>query len=250
MEQINKDNLPRHIAVIMDGNGRWAEKRSLSRIAGHRTGIKRAKEVISSCRELGIEALTIYAFSTENWSRPKREIKALMTLLKRFVRNEGNKLVQNNIRLNIIGNINDLPEDVAEVLNEFIQKTKSNTGMILNTALSYSGRSEIIQAVKKIAGDVKQGKLSTRQINEDIFSRYLFTSGVPDPDLLIRTSGELRISNFLLWQMAYTEIYVTNTLWPDFSKNDLITAIAEYQRRKRRFGLTQQQINLKPGKEQ
>jgi undecaprenyl diphosphate synthase len=234
----------------MDGNGRWAEKRSLNRIAGHRIGIKRAKEVITSCRELGIEALTIYAFSTENWSRPKREIKALMTLLKRFVRNEGNKLVQNNIRLNIIGNINDLPEDVAEVLNEFIQKTKSNTGMILNTALSYSGRSEIIQAVKKIAGDVKQGKLSTRQINEDIFSRYLFTSGVPDPDLLIRTSGELRISNFLLWQMAYTEIYVTNTLWPDFSKNDLITAIAEYQRRKRRFGLTQQQINLKPGKEQ
>jgi undecaprenyl diphosphate synthase len=249
MEHINKDNLPRHIAVIMDGNGRWAEKRSLNRIAGHRIGIKRAKEVITSCRELGIEALTIYAFSTENWSRPKREIKALMTLLKRFVRNEGNKLVQNNIRLNIIGNINDLPEDVAEVLNEFIQKTKSNTGMILNTALSYSGRSEIIQAVKKIAGDVKQGKLSTRQINEDIFSRYLFTSGVPDPDLLIRTSGELRISNFLLWQMAYTEIYVTNTLWPDFSKNDLITAIAEYQRRERRFGLTQQQINLKPSKE-
>jgi len=249
MEQINKDNLPRHIAVIMDGNGRWAEKRSLNRIAGHRTGIKRAKEVISSCRELGIEALTIYAFSTENWSRPKREIKALMTLLKRFVRNEGKKLLQNNIRLNIIGNINDLPEDVAEVLNEFMQKTKNNTGMILNTALSYSGRSEIIQAVKKIAGDVKQGKLSTRQINEDTFSRYLYTSGVPDPDLLIRTSGELRISNFLLWQMAYTEIYVTNTLWPDFSKNDLITAIAEYQRRERRFGLTQQQINLKPGKE-
>ncbi len=249
MEQINKDNLPRHIAVIMDGNGRWAEKRSLNRIAGHRIGIKRAKEVISSCRELGIEALTIYAFSTENWSRPKREIKALMTLLKRFVRNEGKKLLQNNIRLNIIGNINDLPEDVAEVLNEFMQKTKNNTGMILNTALSYSGRSEIIHAVKKIAGDVKQGKLSTRQINEDIFSRYLFTSGVPDPDLLIRTSGELRISNFLLWQMAYTEIYVTNTLWPDFSKNDLITAIAEYQRRERRFGLTQQQINLKPSKE-
>jgi len=245
MEQLDKDNLPRHIAVIMDGNGRWAEKRSLNRIAGHRTGIKRAKEVITSCRELGIEALTIYAFSTENWSRPKREIKALMTLLKRFVRNEGKKLLQNNIRLNIIGNIDDLPEDVAEVLNELIQKTKNNTGMILNTALSYSGRSEIIQAVKKIAGDVKQGKLSASQINEDIFSRYLFTSGVPDPDLLIRTSGELRISNFLLWQMAYTEIYVTNTLWPDFTKKDLMTAIAEYQRRERRFGLTQQQVEVK-----
>lgn len=248
MNEIIKDALPKHIAIIMDGNGRWAKKRSLNRIAGHRIGVKRAKEVISCCRELGIQALTLYAFSTENWSRPKREIKALMTLLKRFLQAEGKDLVRNNIRLNIIGNIEDLPKDVTEVLKEFVKKTRNNSGMILNAALSYSGRNEIIQAVKKIIGDVKQGKLSTHQINEDIFSRYLFTAGVPDPDLLIRTSGELRISNFLLWQMAYTEIYVTNILWPDFSKKDLINAIADYQSRERRFGLTQKQLMYQSSK--
>lgn len=248
MNEISKDALPKHIAIIMDGNGRWAKKRSLNRIAGHRIGVKRAKEVISCCRELGIQALTLYAFSTENWSRPKREIKALMTLLKRFLQAEGKDLVRNNIRLNIIGNIEDLPKDVTEVLKEFVKKTRNNSGMILNAALSYSGRNEIIQAVKKIIGDVKQGKLSTHQINEDIFSRYLFTAGVPDPDLLIRTSGELRISNFLLWQMAYTEIYVTNILWPDFSKKDLINAIADYQSRERRFGLTQKQLMYQSSK--
>jgi undecaprenyl diphosphate synthase len=171
-----------------------------------------------------------------------------MTLLKRFLQAEGKDLVRNNIRLNIIGNIEDLPKDVTEVLKEFVQKTRKNSGMILNAALSYSGRNEIIQAVKKIIGDVKQGKLSTHQINEDIFSRYLFTAGVPDPDLLIRTSGELRISNFLLWQMAYTEIYVTNILWPDFSKKDLINAIADYQSRERRFGLTQKQLMYQSSK--
>ena len=243
MEQINKDKLPRHIAIIMDGNGRWAQKRSLNRIAGHRTGIKKAKEVIRSCREIGIEVLTLYAFSTENWKRPQREIKALMALLKRFLRAEGKELIENNIRLNTIGNIVDLPKDVSQVLQEVMQKTKTNTGMVLNAALSYSGRDEIIQAVKKIIGHVQQGEMTTKQINEEIFSQYLFTSGLPDPDLLIRTSGELRISNFLLWQMAYTEIYVTDILWPDFNKNNLIDAIADYQKRERRYGLTQQQIN-------
>lgn len=238
----HQDKLPRHIAIIMDGNGRWAEKRSLNRIAGHRTGIKKAKEVIRSCRELGISVLTLYAFSTENWKRPKTEIKALMSLLKRFLRAEGRELIQNNIRLNTIGNIHDLPTDVAEVLKDVMAKTKSNTGMVLNAALSYSGRSEIIQAVKKIAGHVQQGKITTSEIDEEIFSRYLFTSGLPDPDLLIRTSGELRISNFLLWQMAYTEIYVTHVLWPDFTRKDLMDAINDYQRRERRFGLTQHQI--------
>jgi len=242
MRRIDEDKLPKHIAIIMDGNGRWAEKRLINRIAGHRVGIKRAKEAIRCCTELGIQALTLYAFSTENWSRPKREIKALMTLMKRFLRAEGENLVRNNIRLKIIGNIEDLPEDVGEVIKEFIIKTKNNKGMILNAALSYSGRNEIIRAVRKIAGDVKQGKLTTRQIDEATFSRYLFTSGVPDPDLLIRTSGELRISNFLLWQMAYTEIYVTDILWPDFSEKDLRNAIINFQRRRRRFGLTQQQI--------
>ena len=243
MEQINKDKLPRHIAIIMDGNGRWAKKRSLNRIAGHRTGIKKAKEVIRSCRELGIEVLTLYAFSTENWKRPQREIKALMALLKRFLRAEGKELIENNIRLNTIGNIADLPKDVSQVLQEVMQKTKRNTGMVLNAALSYSGRDEIIRAVKKIIGHVQQGEMTTKQINEENFSQYLFTSGLPDPDLLIRTSGELRISNFLLWQMAYTEIYVTDILWPDFNKNNLIDAIADYQKRERRYGLTQQQIN-------
>ena len=242
MEQLSKEKLPRHIAIIMDGNGRWAEKQSLNRIAGHRTGIKKAKDVIQSCRELGIQVLTLYAFSTENWKRPEREIKALMTLLKKFLRAEGKKLIQNNIRLNTIGNINDLPTDVAEVLKEVMLKTKNNTGMVLNAALSYSGRSEIIQAVKKIAGHIQQGKIMAKQINDDLFSRYLFTSGLPDPDLLIRTSGELRISNFLLWQMAYTEIYVTDVLWPDFTKKDLMDAIRDYQKRERRFGLTQHQI--------
>jgi undecaprenyl diphosphate synthase len=243
MEQINKDKLPRHIAIIMDGNGRWAEKRSLNRIAGHRTGIKKAKEVIRSCREIGIEVLTLYAFSTENWKRPQREIKALMALLKRFLRAEGKDLIENNIRLNTIGNIVDLPKDVSQVLQEVMEKTKRNTGMVLNAALSYSGRDEIIQAVKKIIGHVQQGEMTTKQINEEVFSQYLFTSGLPDPDLLIRTSGELRISNFLLWQMAYTEIYVTDILWPDFNKNNLIDAIADYQKRERRYGLTQRQIN-------
>ena len=245
MKQIRKDKLPRHIAIIMDGNGRWAEKKYLNRIAGHRKGMEAAKEVIRCCRELGIQVLTLYAFSTENWNRPKREIKALMTLLKRFLRAEGKELIQNNIRLNTIGNIADLPKDVSEVLKEFMIKTKNNSGMILNAALSYSGRNEIIQTIKKIIRNIQQGKLTPHQINEEVFSHYLFTGGLPDPDLLIRTSGELRISNFLLWQMAYTEIYVTNILWPDFSKKDLLDAIADYQARERRFGLTQQQIKSK-----
>jgi len=245
MKQIRKDKLPRHIAIIMDGNGRWAEKKSLNRIVGHRKGIEVAREVIRCCRELGIQVLTLYAFSTENWNRPKREVKALMTLLKRFLRAEGKELIQNNIRLNTIGNIADLPKDVSEVLKEFMLETKNNTGMILNAALSYSGRNEIIQAIKKIIRYVQQGKLTPHQINEEVFSHCLFTDGLPDPDLLIRTSGELRISNFLLWQMAYTEIYVTNILWPDFTKKDLLDAIEDYQGRERRFGLTQKQIKSK-----
>ena len=245
MEKLSRDKLPKHIAIIMDGNGRWAEKKSLNRIAGHRKGIERVKEIIRYCGELGIQVLTLYAFSTENWNRPRREIKALMTLLKRFLYAEGKELIQNNICLRHIGNIEELPEDVRDVLKEFILKTKNNTGMILNAALSYSGRNEIIQAIRTIIGCIQKGELVPQQINERVFSRYLFTSGLPDPDLLIRTSGELRISNFLLWQMAYTEIYVTNILWPDFTKNDLIDAIADYQKRERRFGLTKQQMKFK-----
>ena len=243
MQEINKDLLPRHIAIIMDGNGRWAEKRSLTRIAGHQKGIKRAKEIIRSCRKLGIEVLTLYAFSTENWNRPQKEIKTLMSLLKRFLIAEGNQLVRNNIRLNTIGAVEDLPHEVHEALSEIMENTKENTGMVLNAALSYSGRSEIIHALRKMASEVKTGTLKVDQIDETVFSSYLYTAGLPDPDLLIRTSGEMRISNFLLWQLAYTELYITNTLWPDFTEKDLLIALKDYQKRERRFGLTQDQIN-------
>lgn len=242
MSYVNKDLLPKHVAIIMDGNGRWAEKRSLNRIAGHQKGIKRVKEVIRASKEIGIEVLTLYAFSTENWNRPQLETSALMALLKRFLIAEGKELITNNIRLNTIGTIEDLPNQVTETLQDVICKTKDNTGMILNAALSYSGRSEIIRAVKKIASDIKEGTITPQQIDETIFSNYLFTSGLPDPDLLIRTSGEHRISNFLLWQMAYTELYITDTLWPDFTEKDLIRALEDYQKRERRFGLTRQQI--------
>ena len=229
----------------MDGNGRSAEQRSLTRIAGHQKGIKRAKEVIRSCRKLGIQVLTLYAFSTENWNRPQKEIKTLMRLLKRFLITEGNQLIRNNIRLNTIGAIEELPQEVNEVLSEIMDKTKNNSGMVLNAALSYSGRSEIVHAIKAIVKDAKKGTLKLKQIDETLFSNYLYTAGLPDPDLLIRTSGELRISNFLLWQLAYTELYITNTLWPDFTEKDLLIALEDYQKRERRFGLTQQQINKK-----
>lgn len=244
MDQLIKDKLPQHIAIIMDGNGRWAENRSLNRIAGHRKGIEVAKEIIRGCREIGIRVLTLYAFSTENWKRPRREIRALMTLLRNFLRAEGKELIKNNIRLNAIGTIDELPKEVAEFLRDLMKKTGKNDGMVLNAALSYSGRSEIIMAIKKITKDVLEGKIAPHQINEEVFSHYLFTSGLPDPDLLIRTSGELRISNFLLWQMAYTELYVTNVLWPDFTRKHLIDAIQDYQKRERRFGLTPHQLAL------
>jgi undecaprenyl diphosphate synthase len=226
----------------MDGNGRWAEKRLLNRIAGHQKGIKRVKEVIRAAKEIGIEVLTLYAFSTENWNRPRLETRALMALLKRFLLAEGKELITNNIRLNTIGTIEDLPKEVTALLQDLMGKSKHNTGMTLNAALSYSGRSEIIRAVKKITSDIKEGTLTPQQLDETIFSRYLYTAELPDPDLLIRTSGEHRISNFLLWQMAYTELYITDTLWPDFTKKDLILALEDYQKRERRFGLTREQI--------
>lgn len=228
----------------MDGNGRWAEKRSLNRIAGHRMGIKRAKETIRACRELGIQVLTLYAFSTENWNRPQREIRTLMALLKRFLAAEAKKLISNNIRLNTIGTIEDLPQDVQDILREVMDHSRANTGMVLNAALSYSGRNEIIQAIKKISQEVAAGSIDVASIDEKLFSDHLYTAGLPDPDLLIRTSGEYRISNFLLWQTAYTELYITSTLWPDFSRKDLLRALADYQKRERRFGLTRQQIQM------
>jgi undecaprenyl diphosphate synthase len=242
MEDLIKDKLPRHIAIIMDGNGRWAKKRSFDRMRGHQEGIESAREVVKCCRNLGIQVLTLYVFSLENWSRPPIEIKALMELLKKYLKAELSELIENNIRLNVIGDMHILPEDVREMVLEALQKTSGNKGMILNIALSYSGRNEIVQAVREIGKDLKEGKITLDQVSEDIFEQYLFTAGLPDPDLLIRTSGEYRISNFLLWQIAYTEIYVTDVLWPDFRKDNLIQALLDFQKRERRFGLTHEQI--------
>lgn len=236
MEQIDLRKLPRHIAIIMDGNGRWAKKRGLPRVFGHRQGAKTVERIVMACAEIGIEALTLYAFSTENWARPKREIKALMSLLGQFLDEKLAKLKKNNIKLRTIGNVGELPEAVRKKLTRAIMETEKNSRLTLNLALNYGSRPEIIEAVKQISELVKAGKLAPAQIDEKVFSRHLYTAGIPDPDLLIRTSGESRLSNFLLWQISYTEIYVTGTLWPDFHKSDLLKAIADFQRRRRRFG--------------
>jgi undecaprenyl diphosphate synthase len=243
MEEIDKEKLPRHIAIIMDGNGRWAKKQSLSRISGHIKGVKAVREVVTACRELGIKVLTLYAFSIENWRRPKEEVAALMELLKDYLLKEREEMIENNIRLCAIGRLEDLPPDVQDILRETIQKTQPCDGMILNLALSYGGRSEILHAVHGIISDSQKGKIRPQEINVQRFSKYLWTRGIPDPDLLIRTSGEFRISNFLLWQIAYTELYITETLWPDFDRQELVKAIADYQSRERRFGLTSEQLN-------
>jgi len=243
MMEIDKDKLPHHIAIIMDGNGRWAKHKSLSRIRGHMKGIDAVREVVTACRELGIKILTLYAFSVENWKRPKEEVSALMTLLKEYLLKEVEEMLQNDIRLLAIGRLEDLPLEVQQTLRETMKKTEDRTGMILNLALSYGGRSEILQAVQRILRDCQKGKMAAEKINFQKFSDYLWTQGMPDPDLLIRTSGEFRISNFLLWQIAYTELYVTETLWPDFNREELLKAILDYQSRERRFGMTSEQLN-------
>jgi undecaprenyl diphosphate synthase len=243
MEEIDKEKLPHHIAIIMDGNGRWAKKKFLNRISGHIKGVNAVREVVTACRELGIKVLTLYAFSIENWRRPAEEVNALMGLLKEYLQKECAEMVQNNIRLNTIGRVEDLPLDVQTTLRETMGKTKSCDGMILNLALSYGGRSEILHAVQGILSDFQKGKIKSEEITVQRFHEYLWTHGIPDPDLLIRTSGEFRVSNFLLWQIAYTELYVTDTLWPDFDRKELFKAIADYQSRERRFGLTSEQLN-------
>ena len=243
MEEIDKNKVPHHIAIIMDGNGRWAKKKSLSRISGHIKGVDAVREIVTACRELGIKILTLYAFSMENWKRPMDEVTALMGLLKEYLLMECEEMIQNNIRLSAIGQWEDLPSDVQKALQETIKKTEHCNGMILNLALSYSGRSEIIHAVQGILSDFQKGKIKPEEVSIQQFPEYLWTQGMPDPDLLIRTSGELRISNFLLWQVAYTELYVTETLWPDFDRKELLKAIADYQSRERRFGLTSEQLN-------
>jgi len=243
MEEIDKEKLPRHIAIIMDGNGRWAKKKLLNRISGHIKGVDAVREIVTACRELGVKVLTLYAFSVENWRRPKDEVAALMKLLKEYLIKESEEMARNNIRLRAIGRVEDLPLDVQNTLQKTIKKTEQCQGMILNLALSYGGRSEIVHAVQGILSDFQKGKIKAEEITPQRFSQYLWTWGIPDPDLLIRTSGEFRISNFLLWQIAYTELYVTETLWPDFNRKELFKAIADYQSRERRFGLTSEQLN-------
>jgi undecaprenyl diphosphate synthase len=225
----------------MDGNGRWAKSRSLGRIKGHEAGAESVRVIVRTCREIGIKILTLYAFSTENWRRPQYEIQALMTLLKNFLRSELREMLDNNIRLNAIGQIWRLPEDVQGVLKETMDATRHNTKMLLNLALSYGGRDEIVEGVQKVTLDIQKKKIKPSDLTPHLFSEYLYTKGMPDPDLLIRTSGEMRISNFLLWQIAYSEIYITDILWPDFRKEALLEAIRDYQRRERRFGMTEEQ---------
>lgn len=233
---LKKGSIPKHIAIIMDGNGRWARHRGLPRIMGHRAGVKTVRRIVEAAADIGIDILTLFTFSIENWKRPKYEVSSIMKLLYETTRRELKELIENNIKLIAIGRLNELSPKRREMLERAIDETKNNTGLILNLALNYGGRTEILDAVKRIALDVKSGKVKPEQIDEELFYGYLYTKGLPDPDLLIRTSGEMRISNFLLWQTSYTELYVTDILWPDFSVKDFYEAIWDYQNRERRFG--------------
>ncbi len=233
---ISAEKLPRHVAIIMDGNGRWARKQGLPRIAGHREGMNTLKEIITCANELGINVVTLYAFSTENWKRPSWEVEFLMRLPEEYLKTELQPLIEKNIVIRAMGDLEQLPAVTKRAIKNALQATKDNTGMILNFALNYGGRNEILNAVKKIAERVQEGALKPEEISEDLFTRYLYTGDLPDPDLLIRPSGELRISNFLLWQLAYTELWFTRTLWPDFNKEHFLKAILDYQERERRFG--------------
>ena len=239
---INKDNLPKHLAIIMDGNGRWAKQKGLMRAFGHENGTKSVRTVVETSAKLGIENLTLFAFSTENWNRPKMEVELLMSLLINSLKNELKTLQENNIRLNSIGNLDLLPKSAQKKLQEVIETTKNNSRMVLTLALSYGSREELINAVKNISNKVKNNIISIDKIDESIINQHLYTRDLPEVDLLIRTSGEHRISNFLLWQIAYSELYFTDVLWPDFKEDDLYQAIISYQKRERRFGKTSEQI--------
>ncbi len=230
------DHPPRHAAVIMDGNGRWAKKRLLNRVKGHEKGADTVRMMVRTCREIGIRYLTLYAFSTENWQRPKNEINALMGLLKRFMASEKQEMIDNNIRLNIIGQKDRLPEDVLAQIRQSMDETAANDGMQLNLALSYGGRSEITMACREIARKVKNGDAAIAEITPDYVSKHLYTVDMPDPELLIRTGGDYRISNFLLWQVAYSELFITPTLWPDFTREEFLAILSAYNKRERRFG--------------
>ena len=241
-ESLDTVNVPSHVAVIMDGNGRWAKQQGELRTFGHHHGVSSVREVVEGCVEVGVKYLTIYAFSTENWNRPEIEVMALMEILVASLKNETPLLNKNGIRLNAIGDIDKLPPTCRATLEEALHETSTNSNMTLNIALSYSGRWDIVNAVKSIVGDIKEGKMEVDEINDTLFSSYLSTAGMPDPELMIRTSGEMRISNYLLWQLAYTELYITSKLWPDFKKEDFFEAIRSYQNRERRFGKTGDQI--------
>jgi len=243
MEPLDPTKIPLHLAIIMDGNGRWAQQRMLKRIVGHQRGAETVKMVVEQASLIGIKYLTLFAFSSENWLRPAVEVRALMMLLKKYIRQETARMMRKNIRYNVIGNRSELPDDVNVTLDEAIRETADNTGMTLTMALSYGGRQELSLAAARLTRDVIAGKLSADGITMDIFGSYLDTGGLPDPDFLIRTSGEMRISNFLLWQLAYTELYFTETNWPDFTINEFHKALADFQSRERRFGKTSDQLN-------
>ncbi len=239
---VDPERMPAHVAIIMDGNGRWATQRGLPRIMGHHEGYQTVHKIVRAAGELHLEALTLYTFSTENWRRPQEEVDLLMALIEEATRNELPTLLENNVSLRVSGRIHELPESLQEALNENIERTTENTGLVLNLAINYGGRDEILHAVHAICHEVMAGELHPDAVTEERFSNMLYTAGLPDPDLMIRTAGELRVSNFLLWQIAYAEIWVTPTLWPDFRAADLVRAIADFQRRTRKFGKTADQV--------
>lgn len=242
LDQINKENVPYHVAIIMDGNGRWAKLKGKPRVFGHKNGVKSVRETIKAAGNAGVKTLTLYAFSTENWNRPKAEVKTLMALLLTSLKSEAKELIKNNIKLQIIGDQESLPKSVLKGLNKVIEQTKNNDALTLTIALSYGSREEIVNSFKNISKKIVNKELSIEEIDENIINNHLYTFTLPDVDLMIRTSGEKRISNFLLWQIAYAELHFTNVLWPDFTKNDFYNAILEYQNRERRFGKTGEQI--------
>lgn len=243
IESLDKTNIPRHLAIIMDGNGRWAKQQGEFRSFGHESGVESVRETVETCVELGVEYLTLYAFSTENWNRPQEEVDILMGILVSSIMNEMPVLMKNGIKLNVIGQVDSLPKKCIEALNNATKETADNKNLTLTLALSYSGRWDIINAVKTIIKDSNDNSLDVDTLDEKIFGNYLSTKGIPDPELMIRTSGEVRISNFMLWQLAYSELYITDVLWPDFRKKDLFQAIESYQSRERRFGKTSEQLH-------
>ena len=247
MHRLHKEKLPHHLAIIMDGNGRWAEKRSLDRVEGHRQGAESVRAIVRASREIGVPYLTLFAFSSENWNRPQSEVDALMILLENYLSSELQEMLEKQIRLLAVGELSRLPNGVQTTLYDTMKKTAHGTGMTLTLALSYGGRDDILQAIRRLMLHCQDRSLPPQEITEELFSRFLWTANLPDPDLLIRTSGEMRISNFLLWQLAYAEIYFTPTLWPDFSKEEFIQALLSYQNRERRFGLTSEQIRAEGG---